>query len=403
MYQNHAVGVVVPAHNEEGFVGDVIESIPPFVDRVFVVDDGSEDGTWEEIQSAAVRLNGDDAGDRSTGGTGAVDARGGTDDGTRTGDEAAAATHATDTRGGAGATAASRDGSSTRPDLLGSDERRVVPIRHQTNRGVGGAIKTGYRRALDGGCDVVVVMGGDGQMDPDVLPRLIEPIVAGKADYVKGNRLMDLTDPGDMPRFRFVGNVLLSVLTKIASGYWESADSQNGYTAISGAALERVDFDAMYEDYGYVNDLLIRLNEAKLRVADVPQPESYGDEESGIVYSEYVPRVSSLLLRGFLRRLTRRYVRDERHPIALLFLGSAVGVAAGLLGALRRLFPGGDRSGRSTLALGVGLLLGLATLALDRRLNAEYGVDVAESSGGTPAENGRATEKTVEVGAAPGE
>nr|WP_081638778.1 glycosyltransferase family 2 protein [Salinarchaeum sp. Harcht-Bsk1] len=212
--------------------------------------------------------------------------------------------------------------------------RRVVPIRHEENRGVGGAIKTGYQRARADRIDVTVVMGGDGQMDPDWMADLIEPVVDGRAEYAKANRLILDEHHETMPRHRFVGNHTLTILTKIATGYWSVGDPQHGYTAISLEALETAGVDDMYEFFGYCNDLLIRLSAENLRVADVPCPLTYADEESHITYSTYVPRVSGMLLRSFLRRLwVDRDGASGRGRLAL-FVGGAVATVGGLLGII---------------------------------------------------------------------
>src|SRR5262249_26960691 len=129
-------------------------------------------------------------------------------------------------------------------------------IRHAVNRGVGGAIATGYRRVLELACDVAVVMAGDGQMDPGDLPGLPDPIANGSADYVKGNRFLHPAVWTEMPPARIVGNVLLSAATRVTSGYHHVFDSQCGYTAIHRDALARIDLDTMWERYGYPNDLL---------------------------------------------------------------------------------------------------------------------------------------------------
>ncbi|QLG29792.1 glycosyltransferase family 2 protein (plasmid) [Halorarum halophilum] len=279
MYRGHTVGVAIPAYNEEGFVGRTLERVPSFVDRVYVVDDASTDGTWAEITETAERLN---------------EAYDPPDDG---------------------------------PNRF---SKRVVPIQHEENRGVGGAIKTGYQRAREEEIDVTTVMGGDDQMEPEMLDRLLDPIVEGRADYTKGNRFLNRTDREDMPAFRFVGNAILSGLTKVASGYWETGDPQSGYTAISLEALNRADIDGMYEFYGYCNDLLVKLNVAGLRVVDVPRPVTYGEEESDINYVTYIPKVSGMLLRNFLWRLRTKYLLFDFHP---LVIGYAVGVLATLAGA----------------------------------------------------------------------
>src|SRR6185369_13883347 len=139
-------------------------------------------------------------------------------------------------------------------------------VRHPENRGVGGAIVTGYRHALASGVDVAVVMGGDGQMDPRDMPAILDPIAAGDADYVKGNRFLHPDVWREMPPSRIVGNVLLSAATRVTSGYRHVFDSQCGYTAIHRDALARIDLSVMWARYGYPNDLLSRLHVAGVRV-----------------------------------------------------------------------------------------------------------------------------------------
>ncbi len=284
MYREHSIGVVVPAYNEEGFVGDVIDTLPEYVDRVYAVDDCSTDGTWAEIQSHAGRRNANTEQAFADGGV--------------------------------------------------QFDRRVVPIQHEENQGVGGAIKTGYQHARADGIDITTVVGGDGQMDPDLLDRLLDPIVEGRAEYVKGNRLIQLEHREEMPTFRLIGNAILSLLTKIASGYWTIGDPQNGYTAISLHALNTVAIDEMYEYYGYCNDLLVKLNAAELTVADVPIPSRYADEESHISYPEYIPKVSLMLLSNFLWRLRVKYLVRNFHPLVFLY---AIGAAASFVGIFRGL------------------------------------------------------------------
>ncbi|WP_232702091.1 glycosyltransferase family 2 protein [Halobacterium wangiae] len=278
MYRGHTVGVVIPAYNEEGFVGDTLRSVPELVDRVYVVEDGSTDGTWQEIRTTAAALN----------------------------------------------------------DRRSDDEddpfsEFVVPIRHEQNRGVGGAIKTGYLRAREEDVDLIAVMGADGQMAPEGLTDLMDPIVDGRADYTKGNRFLGRTSRGDMPAFRFVGNATLGAITKIASGYWNSGDPQSGYTVISKRALEETAVEDMYEFYGYCNDLLVKLNVAGMRVVDVPRPIIYGDEESHIKYHTYIPKVSGMLFKNFLWRLKTNYLVFDFHPLVAAY---AVGGLASLLGLL---------------------------------------------------------------------
>lgn len=148
--------------------------------------------------------------------------------------------------------------------------KRVVLIRHEVNQGVGGAIATGYKAALAERFDVTVVMAGDAQMDPDELPEIVGPVARGECDYTKGNRLFSGEAWDMIPRVRYLGNAILSLLTKIASGYWHVADSQSGYTAISLKALEPIDWHQMYKRYGQPNDLLVWLNVHGLRARGGP-------------------------------------------------------------------------------------------------------------------------------------
>jgi glycosyltransferase involved in cell wall biosynthesis len=186
---------------------------------------------------------------------------------------------------------------------------------------VGGAIATGYRWCLAEGVDVAVVMAGDGQMDPADLPALLAPILAGEANYVKGNRLFTGDAWKIIPRVRYLGNSMLSLLTKIASGYWHVADSQCGFTAIDRRALATVDWDRTYRRFGQPNDLLVRLNVENLRVVDVPVRPIYGiGERSGVKPIRMIPRLAWLLLRLFLFRLLHKYVIRDFHPLVFFYL-----------------------------------------------------------------------------------
>ncbi len=325
MYRNHSIAVVVPAYNEENLVGDVIRRMPAFVDKVYAVDDGSEDNTWEAIQRAAEDVNTDREQVRLDGGT--------------AGD-------------------------------------RVVPIKHTPNQGVGAAIKTGYRRAGKDGLDVAAVIAGDGQMDPQILDRFLDPIVEDRADYTKGNRLLNWDTVEGMTRFRLFGNVLLTFLTKIASGYWQTGDPQNGYTAVRLSVFDKLDLEGLYDEYGFANDLLIKLNAHGKRVTDVQNPARYGEAESSIRYGPFIRNVSILLLTGFLWRLNIKYMVRSFHPLALFYyLGAgSVGVSgiallltvvAGFEGSMAVVTP---LAGVAFLLFGVFSLL--FAMVLDRRQNA---------------------------------
>lgn len=180
-------------------------------------------------------------------------------------------------------------------------------LRHPGNCGVGAAIATGYHRALRLGCDVTCVMAGDGQMDPADLPGLLRPILEGRADYVKGDRFRCAEVWRVMPKARLAGNVILSLLTRLTSGYWHLFDSQCGFTAATRRALLAVDLPRVFPRYGYPNDLLARLNAAGLRVEDAPVRPIYGPAwRSGITLRTAIYPVSFVLLRSLLWRLAAR-------------------------------------------------------------------------------------------------
>jgi glycosyltransferase involved in cell wall biosynthesis len=197
---------------------------------------------------------------------------------------------------------------------------RVVPIHHTKNSGVGGAIMSGYKAAYRDGYEIIAVMAGDNQMDPAFLPELLQPIIDGKVDYAVGNRLINPEFRRGMSKWRFVGNSVLTLLTKIASGYWQLMDPQNGYTVISRRAIETISPDSIYPRYGYCNDLLVWLNAYGFRVKNVPHPARYGLERSKIRYSSYIVRLSWLLFNAFLWRLKTKYVILSFHPLVFFYL-----------------------------------------------------------------------------------
>jgi len=208
---------------------------------------------------------------------------------------------------------------------------RVEVIAHERNLGVGAAIVTGYKRALAGRIDAVAVMAGDNQMDPDELEGLALPVVRGELDYAKANRLFTGSAWKLMPRSRYLGNAVLSLLTKIASGYWHIADSQAGYTVLSRPMLSLLDLDRIYTRYGFPNDMLVHLNVWNARVRDFPSRPIYGvGERSGIKIRRVVPRISWLLLKGFFWRMREKYVIRDFHPLVFFYFLGLVMTVAGL-------------------------------------------------------------------------
>ncbi|MFN0095826.1 MAG: glycosyltransferase family 2 protein [Dehalococcoidia bacterium] len=208
---------------------------------------------------------------------------------------------------------------------------RVELIRHQVNQGVGGAIVTGYQRALDAGDDVIAVMGGDAQMDPGELIRVVGPVVDDQCDYTKGNRFFWSETFRVMPRHRFLGNVALSLMSKAATGYWHVADYQSGYTAISALVLRELLQWELYPRYGFPNDVLVKLNVLNARVADIPIRSIYRvGEKSGIKIWRVSPKISLLLWKGFWWRLWEKYVMRFFHPLVFFYTLGMVMLPAGL-------------------------------------------------------------------------
>lgn len=200
--------------------------------------------------------------------------------------------------------------------IASRSQRSVEIVRHGANRGVGAAIVTGYRRAVACGLDVAVVMAGDGQMDPADLPALLDPLADGEAEYTKGNRFSHPDIWKAMPATRLFGNVVLSLATKLTSGYRHVFDSQCGYTAVTRSALERLDLDAVFPRYGYPNDLLARLHAAGVAVQDVPVRPIYGPEwKSGIKLSTVAYPISFVLMRSWMARASTERRADIAHTL----------------------------------------------------------------------------------------
>jgi glycosyltransferase involved in cell wall biosynthesis len=251
----------------------------------------------------------------------------------------------------------SNDGTAAAVETLG--DARVELIRHERNEGVGAAIVTGYKRTRDEGLDVTAVMAGDNQMDPADLETLVVPVARGEVDYAKANRLFTGQAWDLIPRTRYLGNAVLSLLTKIASGYWHVADSQTGYTAISLEYLRLLDLDRIYKGYGMPNDMLVHLNIWNARVRDFPSRPIYNvGERSGIRLRKVVPRISWLLMKGFFFRMREKYVIRDFHPLVFFyflgFLMTTLGLALGIVEVVLRLM--GNAITTPTIVL-VALLL----------------------------------------------
>ncbi|MDO8344781.1 MAG: glycosyltransferase family 2 protein [Cellvibrio sp.] len=190
-------------------------------------------------------------------------------------------------------------------------DERVVVIRHQENQGVGGAVMTGYQAAINQGMDIIVKVDGDGQMDPSLISSFIDPIILGEADYTKGNRFFDLEEIRAMPKVRLFGNAVLSLMTKLSSGYWDLFDPTNGYTAIHADVARHLPFKKISNRYFFETDMLFRLNTLRAVVVDVPMSAQYGDEVSNLKISKIIGEFLVKHARNFSKRIFYNYyLRD---------------------------------------------------------------------------------------------
>lgn len=267
----------------------------------------------------------------------------------------------------------SSDDTAARVEAMAQHDTRIMLIRHARNEGKGSAVIDGSRKAIDQGHDIVALMDGDHQMPPEHLPSLLDPLIERGYDAAKGNRFLAAPGTlGNMPKHRLLGNILLTLLTKIASGYWSIFDSQNGYWALTAASLTKLDLSRIARRYDLENSMLIHLNILGARVADVPIPAKYGDEVSGIRLWRVTPSILLTLFTGFWHRVLFRYVLYNFHPIALfLFSGLALsiwGLGFGTWVAITSLGPEAATSGTVMLAV-LPFLLGfqllLAAMVLD--------------------------------------
>ncbi|QBE64604.1 glycosyltransferase family 2 protein [Pseudoduganella lutea] len=211
---------------------------------------------------------------------------------------------------------------------------RVTVVRHDVNQGVGGAVMSGYRAAIDDGMTVMVKIDGDGQMDPGLLDNFVAPIVNGEADYTKGNRFFNLDHIRRMPAMRLFGNAVLSLMTKLSSGYWDLFDPTNGYTAIHADVARHLPFDKISKRYFFETDMLFRLNTISAAVIDIPMDAHYGDEVSNLKISKIVTEFLFKHMRNFAKRIFYNYylrnmsVASLQLPLGLLLLLGGAGFGA---------------------------------------------------------------------------
>ena len=300
------VAVVIPSFRVVKHILSVLQSMPPEIERIYVVDDACPAGSGDHVEA-----------------------------------------HCRDPR--------------------------VKVLRHAVNQGVGGAVMTGYRAAVADGCDVIVKVDGDGQMDPALIGEFVRPILMGEADYTKGNRFFDLERIRTMPAVRLFGNATLSFLAKLSSGYWDLFDPTNGFTAIHAGVARHLPYDKISSRYFFETDLLFRLNTLRAVVVDIPMDASYGDEVSNLKVSRIIGEFLIKHIRNaFLRIVYNYYLRDLslaslELPVGLALFGFGVTFGAWhWLDAVQRAMPTPIGTVMvAALPTFIGLQLILAFLAFD--------------------------------------
>ena len=253
MLEEKTISVVIPTFNDGYLLGKTLDGIPNYVDKIIVVNDGSDSDTEELLNKHKL------------------------------------------------------------------SDQRIIVIEHKINMGLGQSLIDGYQKSIDLKCDISAVMAGDNQMSPADLKNILQPIVAGKYDYVKGNRLLRHDVVERMPKYRYVGNSILTLLTKVATGYWKLIDPQCGYTAISLKALKSIPIQKMIKGYGYNAHILNMLNLNNMKVLDIEVEPVYADEKSKIKVFRYALSVSKLLMKLTLHRLTSKYLVRDFHPLVLFY------------------------------------------------------------------------------------
>jgi len=244
--------------------------------------------------------------------------------------------------------------------------KNCTVIYHNNNQGVGGAVISGYRKALELDCDIIVKMDGDGQMDPSCMENLIAPLTNGIADYTKGNRFSCSDVFKKMPKIRLLGNSMLSFIIKGVSGYWDIMDPTNGYTAARRSALEKIDLNKMSKGYFFEINMLIDLSVTNAVVRDVPIPVKYSKEESSLNIMKVLVSFPPKLLKGFLKRILMKYfIYDFNMASVFILFGVPLfflGVFFGIHEWVNSMVTGQARSAGTIMLVALPIILSFQML-----------------------------------------
>lgn len=251
-------------------------------------------------------------------------------------------------------------------DQLALQDQRLVILHHGENQGVGGATKSGYLEALQRGADVVVKLDGDGQMDADKIEALVAPILSGRADYSKGNRFRDRNFLRAMPLARRIGNLGLSFLIKMASGYWNVFDPTNGFTAISASTLGRLDFNRLEQGYLFETSMLVELYKLGARVEQVPMPAIYNGAPSALSLVRSLAEFPAYLIRALIGRFMERYIWQDFTAVSVFvilgLLSVAFGASFGVIHWTQSILTGQPATAGTVMVSAVPVILGFQLL-----------------------------------------
>lgn len=260
-----SIAVVIPCYRSAKSVGSVISRIPALVEKIYCIDDASDDNLAEVL------------------------------------------------------------------DVISASDPRVKMLKHEQNMGVGGATVTGFKAAISDGIEIIVKLDSDGQMDPSLIPALVAPIIAGEADYVKGNRFFNLESVRTMPWVRLLGNAGLSFMNKISSGYWHLFDPTNGFTAIHADVAHVLPLDKLHKRYFFESDLLFRLGTMHAAVTDVPMEAIYGDEVSNLREFDALIKFPLLHSRNFIKRILYNFFLRDFSIASLNLITGVILLVFGLI------------------------------------------------------------------------
>lgn len=287
MLQEKTIVVIIPAYNEENNISNVIETMPDFVDRIIIINDGSTDETSNKVRSYF----------------------------NTTYNESNFIVNIP------------KNIKNHTIEAVDYNSSRIILLHHNMNLGKGAGIKTGYQLSQLINIDCIATMDGDGQMDPNDLIHICTPIVKNKAQYSKGNRLTFNHVKDIMPSIRYFGNLILTFFTRISSGYWHILDTQTGYTCISNDQLKIINIENLYPYYGYPNEMLAILNTKNTIIIEIPiRPIYEPHHQSKMNIPKVIPRISFLLLKSYIQRIVYKYITKKKHPIFFILLSSVISV-----------------------------------------------------------------------------